>query len=579
MNDLLDKNKELNINEERIQNLLKLRKRNLEQKIFKIRLRKFDYNNLNRINDEKSNDNNENLIFNKDDYLIDPDDLDINETIKKMDFVETENILNNIILLLNDKNNLNSILYGLLMMRKFAVIEAKLINKSELFIENNLYNQICSILFDYCKNRKLVFESLWILSRLVYDSKFKKIYYFLMNNTCIDLYKKILYSNNKNKLDLNVFLEEICTLVLNLLVFKEKEKEDETNIINCDLNDDYLINFLSELVDIIINLNIYKEIYTSFFIEITNCFDLETLLKYNILNKIINYLIEQNMKKLNNEINYYDEDIDIYYEDNILNEISKSKIKTIIQISLMQLQYLLSHPIKEMPFKGFQNLSNEIIKRMEIYLDDKKNNLFYVGYINSYISYIAEFNISISYEETKNLFDYLILNIKNKNKYINKDIVIECIEGLNNLSLKMLLNKMFGLLVLELPNILLFIKNDNNRNHVSIKIVNEILNLFKTFLIEIGIKFHKEIENEIFISIINCLKDYYDCEINNNVKYLLEQCYSIISKIIEINSSNKKGSEYIFLFEKFGMKEITNNLINSKIKIPYSILNILNIKL
>ena len=579
MNDLLDKNKELDINEERIQNLLKLRKRNLEQKIFKIRLRKFDYNNLNRINDEKSNDNNENLIFNKDDYLIDPDDLDINETIKKMDFVETENILNNIILLLNDKNNLNSILYGLLMMRKFAVIEAKLINKSELFIENNLYNQICSILFDYCKNRKLVFESLWILSRLVYDSKFKKIYYFLMNNTCIDLYKKILYSNNKNKLDLNVFLEEICTLVLNLLVFKEKEKEDETNIINCDLNDDYLINFLSELVDIIINLNIYKEIYTSFFIEITNCFDLETLLKYNILNKIINYLIEQNMKKLNNEINYYDEDIDIYYEDNILNEISKSKIKTIIQISLMQLQYLLSHPIKEMPFKGLQNLSNEIIKRMEIYLDDKKNNLFYVGYINSYISYIAEFNISISYEETKNLFDYLILNIKNKNKYINKDIVIECIEGLNNLSLKMLLNKMFGLLVLELPNILLFIKNDNNRNHVSIKIVNEILNLFKTFLIEIGIKFHKEIENEIFISIINCLKDYYDCEINNNVKYLLEQCYSIISKIIEINSSNKKGSEYIFLFEKFGMKEITNNLINSKIKIPYSILNILNIKL
>ena len=535
MNDLLDKNKELDINEERIQNLLKLRKRNLEQKIFKIRLRKFDYNNLNRINDEKSNDNNENLIFNKDDYLIDPDDLDINETIKKMDFVETENILNNIILLLNDKNNLNSILYGLLMMRKFAVIEAKLINKSELFIENNLYNQICSILFDYCKNRKLVFESLWILSRLVYDSKFKKIYYFLMNNTCIDLYKKILYSNNKNKLDLNVFLEEICTLVLNLLVFKEKEKEDETNIINCDLNDDYLINFLSELVDIIINLNIYKEIYTSFFIEITNCFDLETLLKYNILNKIINYLIEQNMKKLNNEINYYDEDIDIYYEDNILNEISKSKIKTIIQISLMQLQYLLSHPIKEMPFKGLQNLSNEIIKRMEIYLDDKKNNLFYVGYINSYISYIAEFNISISYEETKNLFDYLILNIKNKNKYINKDIVIECIEGLNNLSLKMLLNKMFGLLVLELPNILLFIKNDNNRNHVSIKIVNEILNLFKTFLIEIGIKFHKEIENEIFISIINCLKDYYDCEINNNVKYLLEQCYSIISKIIEIN--------------------------------------------
>ena len=580
MNDILDKNKEININEERIQNLLKLRKRNLNHKIFKIRLRKFNYNNINKNNEEKNNfEKEENLVFNEDDYLIDPDDLDINESIKKMDFIETENILNNIILLLNNKNDLNSILYGLLMMRKFTVIDAVLINKSELFIENNLYNQICNILFDFCNNRKIVFECLWILTRFVYDSKYKKIYYFLSNNTCIDLYKKILYCNHKNKLDFNIFLEEICTLILNLLVFKEKEKEDDTNIINCDLNEDYLINFLSELVDVIISMNISKEIYISFLIEITNCFDLESLLKNDILNKIINFLIEQNIKKLNNEINFYDEDIDMYYEENISYEISKSKIKTIIQISLIQLQYLLIHPLKEMPFDGFQKLSNEIIKRMEFYLDDKKNNLFYVGYINSYISYIAEFNIFISYEETKQLFDYLILNIKNKNKYINKDIIIECIEGLNNLSLKMILNKMFGLLVTELPNILLFIKNDNNRNHVSIKIVNEILNLLKTFLIEIGIKFHKELENEIFINVINCLKDYYDCEINNDVKYLLEQCYIIISKIIEINSTNKKGNEYIFLFEKLGMKEITYNLINSKINLPFFILNIFNIKI
>ena len=588
MNDIKEKNKNINninINEERIQNLLKLRKKNLYQKIFRIRLRKFDYSNFNKKNDNNNtikNDENNNienkdtkLYFNEDDYLIDPDDIDINENLKKLNFVETDNILNNIIMLLNDKGNINSILYGILMMRKFTVIDSILINKSELFIENKLYIQICNLLFDYTNaNKKVVFECLWILTSFVYDSQDKNIYYFLMTNKCIDLYKRILYYNNKNKLDLDVFLEEICTLILNLLIFKEKEKENENNILNCDLNEEYLINFLNELFDLIINMNIYKEIYISLFIEITNCFELEKLLKNNLLNKIIIFLIEENIKKLNNDINNYDEDINIYYEK--YNNNYKSKIKNIYQICLIQLQYLLIHPLKEMPFIYFQKLSNVIVEKVENYID-KVNNVFYVGYINSYISYISELNILISYEETKKLFDYLILNIKSK--YFNTKIIVECIEGLNNLSLKMILNKMFGLLITELPNILLFIKNDNNKNHISIKIINEILNLIKTLLIETGIKLHSEIEKEIFIDVINCLKNYYDCEINNDVSYLLEQCYIIISKIIEINKDNKKGEDYLFMLEKMGIREITYNLINinEKINIPYFIFNYLNI--
>ena len=588
MNDIKEKNKNINninINEERIQNLLKLRKKNLYQKIFRIRLRKFDYSNFNKKNDNNNtikNDENNNIInndqklyFNEDDYLIDPDDIDINENLKKLNFVETDNILNNIIMLLNDKGNINSILYGILMMRKFTVIDSILINKSELFIENKLYIQICNLLFDYTNaNKKIVFECLWILTSFVYDSQDKNIYYFLMTNKCIDLYKRILYYNNKNKLDLDVFLEEICTLILNLLIFKEKEKENENNILNCDLNEEYLINFLNELFDLIINMNIYKEIYISLFIEITNCFELEKLLKNNLLNKIIIFLIEENIKKLNSDINNYDEDINIYYEK--YNNNYKSKIKNIYQICLIQLQYLLIHPLKEMPFIYFQKLSNVIVEKVENYID-KVNNVFYVGYINSYISYISELNILISYEETKKLFDYLILNIKSK--YFNTKIIVECIEGLNNLSLKMILNKMFGLLITELPNILLFIKNDNNKNHISIKIINEILNLIKTLLIETGIKLHSEIEKEIFIDIINCLKNYYDCEINNDVSYLLEQCYIIISKIIEINKDNKKGEDYLFMLEKMGIREITYNLINinEKINIPYFIFNYLNI--
>ena len=592
MNDIFEK-KEMNINEERIQSILKLRKKKLYQKIIRARLRKFDYSNLNKkiekisikfYKNENDNKINEDFLFNEDDYLIDHDDLDINESIKKMDFVETENILNNIIILLNDKGNLNSILYGLLMMRKFTVIEAILINQSELFIEKKLYIQICNLLYDYCNtNKKLVFESLWILSSFVFDSKDKEIYNFLINNKCIDLYRKILLCNN-NKLDFYIFLEEICTLVLNLLIFKEKENEHNIKNLEFELNDEYLIIFLNELVDVIINMKINKEIYISFFIEITNCFDLYKLLKNDLLNKIIIFLIEENIKKLNKETNYYDDDIEIYYEKNneIGNSNYKSKFKNIHQISLIQLQYLLNHPLIEMPFNYFQKLSDEIIKRMEIYLEDKVNNVFYVGYINSYISYIAELNISISYEETQKLFDYLILNIKNKNKNINTKIIIECIVGLNNLSLKMILNKMFGLLITELPNILIFIKNDNNtKSPISIKVLNEILNLLKTLIIETGIKLHTQIENEIFNDVINCVKNYHNCEINYDVKYLLEQCYNIISKIIEINSGNKKGKDYLFLFETIGMREITYKLvnINEKIDIPIFIFNVLNIKI
>ena len=295
MTDIFDKNKDININEERIQNLLILRKKYLNQKLFRARLRKFDFYNLNKKSENKTenidknmeeNENNineEELIFNEDDYLIDPDDLEVTDFIKKMDFVETENIINNITVLINDKGNLNSILYGLLMMRKLTVIDAILINKSELFIENKLYIQICNLLFDYCNNnKKLVFESLWILSTFVYDSKDEEIYHFLINNNCIDLYKKILFYNN-NKLDLDIFLEEICTLILNLLIYKEKE--NEKNLFNVEYDEDYLINFLNDLVVSIIKMKIKKEIYLSFFIEITNCFDLNKLLKNGYLIK------------------------------------------------------------------------------------------------------------------------------------------------------------------------------------------------------------------------------------------------------------------------------------------------------
>ena len=55
----------------------------------------------------------------------------------------------------------------------------------------------------------------------------------------------------------------------------------------------------------------------------------------------------------------------------------------------------------------------------------------------------------------------------------------------------------------------------------------------------------------------------------------------IIAKIIEINininNEKKKGYDYVFLFDKMGIRDITSNLINIKtIIVPYFILNLLN---
>ena len=276
---------EILIKEERIKNIIKLRKIKLNQKIFKARQRKFELEKIKELN-EKIAKNMKNcaqikqkiiLKFNEEDYFIDPDDIDINDDLEEMNFVKTEDIINNISILLN-ANDLNSIMYGVLMMRKFTVIDSILINKTENFIENKLYIPICNILNNfYSINKKLVFECLWILSTLVYDSGNKDMYYFLLNDKCIDLYKKITFFYNNDFYDTNI-TKVISIFILNMLIFKQKELENEQNILNCDYDDDFLINYLNEFIDLIISLDITEEIYISLLIEITNCFDLEKLI-------------------------------------------------------------------------------------------------------------------------------------------------------------------------------------------------------------------------------------------------------------------------------------------------------------
>ena len=139
------------LKEERIQSMLKLRKMKLNQKLFQARQRKFDLNFFNKKNTEteqkikeRQNEEKKKIIlkFNEEDYFIEPEDLDLNERLNNMNFVETKDILNNITELLNDIDNINSIMFGILMMRKFTVIESVLINKSHLFIKCELYRQI-----------------------------------------------------------------------------------------------------------------------------------------------------------------------------------------------------------------------------------------------------------------------------------------------------------------------------------------------------------------------------------------------------------------------------------------------------
>jgi hypothetical protein len=574
---------EILIKEERIKNIIKLRKIKLNQKIFKARQRKFELEKIKELN-EKIAKNMKNcaqikkkiiLKFNEEDYFIDPDDIDINDDLEEMNFVKTEDIINNISILLNT-NDLNSIMYGVLMMRKFTAIDSILINKTENFIENKLYIPICNILNNfYSINKKLVFECLWILSSLVYDSGNKDMYYFLLNDKCVDLYKKITFFYNNDFYDTNI-TKVISIFILNMLIFKQKELENEQNIINCDYDDDFLINYLNEFIDLIISLNITEEIYISLLIEITNCFDLEKLLKNNLLNKIIIFIIEEILKYLESSPSeYYYEEINEYYEN--INLSSKNKINSIYQIILIQLQYFMTHPLKEMPFFSFLKLSEEIINKTEKIEKDTKHILYFVEYINSYISYIISSNFNLSYKQTKSIFDFLIYFIKNEQK--NKLIIIACLEGLNNLSSILQINKLIGILISEIPNILKFIENETRLNS---KIINEILELLITLIIKLGIKIHNELENEIFKSMLKCLKIFYDCEINDEIKTLLENIFIIISKILEINEGNNDIiNNYIILIETKGIKETIYNLFNTeeKIGIPFYLLNILNINL
>ena len=162
MEERLNKREEILLKEDRIKTILKLRKNKINQKLFQARQRKFNIDSLKEIKEEEKSSkefNNSNinkkikiLKFDEEDYFIDPDDLDINEDLNSLEFVKTRDILTNITNLLNNINDLNCVLYGVLMMRKFSVIDAVLINKANLFAENKLYLQICNILDYYYKN-------------------------------------------------------------------------------------------------------------------------------------------------------------------------------------------------------------------------------------------------------------------------------------------------------------------------------------------------------------------------------------------------------------------------------------------
>lgn len=535
-----------NIQEERINNLIQLRKLKFNQKIMKIRLSKISpYDSIQNSNcifdDETQNENTNNL--NEDDYVIDPDDLNVSEEILKLNFIDDDEAVKNMNFLLKD-SNINNILHGLLLFRKFVVIDAITINKTDIFIENKLYINICSLLFDYCSiNRKLVYECLWILIMLTYNSSDNELNLFLLSEKCINLYKKIIESNKKCKADYTIFSIEITKLMNNLLIYKE----------NKNINDNYyryLISFVTELVNLIIynnnnnNTNLkYREYYISFFIQITNSFSFESILEYQLLNKIIISLVS-----------------DIF--------ITKHKIENYQKKSLLQLQYFLIHPCKEMPYDYFKKLTDAI-------LSSKRNNtIYFIGYINCFISYVNILNYSLNYEETKKIFDFFISKLKKINRiYSNKNLIIECIEGINNIALKMLLNKMIGLLIVELPELLKFI-NDESENDLCLEkgIILEILNLLQN-LLDGGIKFHKELSEIIIKAAINYIKMFYGYEFNNDIIKIIEDCYKIITKIIQnkikddnidFNGYDKNYKNYEYFLEKEGLRDLTINIYNKE---------------
>ncbi len=137
MEDRYNQAAEILFKEDRIQTILKLRKIKLNQKLFQARQRQLNIDSFKTQKqekiqgiDESTNKNKKNVIlkFNEEEYFIDPDDININQNLEHLNFVETNDIIVNITELLNNINDLNSILYGVLMMRKFTVIDLSLIH-------------------------------------------------------------------------------------------------------------------------------------------------------------------------------------------------------------------------------------------------------------------------------------------------------------------------------------------------------------------------------------------------------------------------------------------------------------------
>jgi hypothetical protein len=104
MEDRYNKAAEISLKEDRIQTKLKLRKIKLNQKLFQARQRQLNIDSFKTEKqekipeiDENSNKKKKNIIlkFNEEEYFIDPDDININENLEKLKFVETNDIIIN----------------------------------------------------------------------------------------------------------------------------------------------------------------------------------------------------------------------------------------------------------------------------------------------------------------------------------------------------------------------------------------------------------------------------------------------------------------------------------------------------
>ncbi len=472
---ILNKEKKLDIINERQKFKINLRKQYIFKKIMENR-----YNKM--INTS---------------YIIDLNNIKINSFMNSLKFIEEVEITKNCKELLSI-NDINYQKYGLLMIRKFTFIQN--LNIIESFIKDKLHENILICMSNNLNLNDIVYESLHILINFLYYSE--NITYDLISNKNIKIYIEIINKKERvleyefkkyfinlllNCHNLNINLEENLELFIKFYIKKlDKSKSlssKDIKLISIILyfNIEFEEKIIIELINLILN---------SYFIKTKNQNKYLQLL-INIMDKF-SYIPDSNKSN-------------IFYQliNNILEEKNICNFNQLKLISLtLSLRIGNNVEILE-PFDKIIEYFSQFLNYEEI---SQENSIFIKESIISFSNIFLFLNKQY-FHENLNTFEGIIVKICNYISKLNYNISLEGLYFLENLF--QISNPQFIIYLIPLVKLSdlfssLIQKYLDIKYYNSKELINELLNLVSMTQLILGE--NKEILNSSLEK--NGFKDY-----------------------------------------------------------------------